>query len=295
MAPVNRRNPKNRLSRREWLQKVSAGSLCMAFAELGMPGLWTAQPAAQGSRLLQQNPFSPDDEAFLEELEKANFLYFWEQTNPVTGMVRDRANVRNPDSSLLSSIAATGFGLTALCIGVKRGFISYAEARARTLTTLRFLWTKLPEHRGFFYHWANINTGERLWESEVSSIDTAILLCGVLSCREYFRHSEIRRLARDIFTRVEWTWLSEDTALLPHGWSPETGFLPYRWDYYSELMMIYLFGIGSSSHALPPDAWNAWKRTTFEYEGLRYIGSYAPLFVHQYSQAWFDFRNKRDR
>ena len=268
----------------------------MAFAELGMPGRWAAQPAAQGSRLLQQNPFSPDDEAFLEELEKANFLYFWEQTNPVTGMVRDRANVRNPDSSLLSSIAATGFGLTALCIGVKRGFISYAEARARALTTLRFLWTKLPEHRGFFYHWANINTGERLWESEVSSIDTAILLCGVLTCREHFRqHPEIADLAYRIYSRIDWTWLSEDTPLLPHGWTPESGFLPYRWDDYSEMMMMYLLGLGSPTHALKPPAWDAWKRTTFEYDGIRYIGSFAPLFIHQYSQAWFDFRGKRDR
>ena len=296
MTQVNRRNPKNRLSRREWLQKVSAGSLCLAFAELDGPGLWAAKPTPQRSRLLQQNPFSPDDEAFLEDLEKANFLYFWEQANPETGMVRDRANVRNPDSSVLSSIAATGFGLTALCIGVKRGFISYGEARARALTTLRFLWTKLPEHRGFFYHWANINTGERLWESEVSSVDTAILLCGVLTCREHFRqHPEIADLAYRIYSRIDWTWLSEDTPLLPHGWTPESGFLPYRWDDYSEMMMMYLLGLGSPMHPLKPQAWDAWKRTTFEYDGIRYIGSFAPLFIHQYSQAWFDFRGKRDR
>jgi hypothetical protein len=117
----------------------------------------------------------------------------------------------------------------------------------------------------------------------------------VLTCHRHFRHSEISRFAYDILNRVQWTWLSEDTALLPHGWSPEMGFLPYRWDYYSELMMMYLFGLGSATHALPEGAWDAWKRTTFEYDGLRYIGSYAPLFVHQYSQAWFDFRGKRDR
>src|SRR5487761_432011 len=199
MTQVNRSNPSNRVSRREWLQKVSAGSLYLAFAELALPRLCAAGPAAQGPRFVQQSPFSPDDEAFLEDLEKANFLYFWEQANPETGMVRDRANVRNPSNSVLSSIAATGFGLTALCIGDKRGFISYGEARARALTTLRFLWTKLPQHRGFFYHWADINTGERMWESEVSSIDTAILLCGVLTCRQHFVHSEINDLAGAIF------------------------------------------------------------------------------------------------
>ena len=98
--------------------------------------------------------------------------------------------------------------------------------------------------------------------------------------------------AHDIFNRVDWTWLSEDTTLLPHGWTPEIGFLPYRWDYYSELMAMYLLGLGSYSHPLKPDTWKAWKRITFEYDGLRYIGSFAPLFVHQYSQAWFDFRGQ---
>jgi hypothetical protein len=163
------------------------------------------------------------------------------------------------------------------------------------ITSLRFLSKKMTTHRGFYYHWANLNTGERTWDSEVSSVDTAILLCGVLTCRAYFRYAEITRLAYEIFQRIDWTWLSEDTSLLPHGWTPEVGFLPYRWDYYSEHMMMYLLGLGSTSHPLPVETWNAWKRSTFEYDGLRYIGSYAPLFIHQYSQAWFDFRNKRDR
>ena len=154
----------------------------------------------------------------------------------------------------------------------------------------------MPTHRGFFYHFADINTGERVWDSEVSSVDTAILLCGLLTCRRHFEeHSEISLLAYEIFNRVDWSWLSEDTSLLPHGWTPEFGFLPYRWDYYSEMMMIYLLGLGSLPYPLPANAWNAWKRTKFEYDGIRYIGSFAPLFVHQYSQAWFDFRGKRDQ
>ena len=188
-----------------------------------------------------------------------------------------------------------GFGLTALCIGHKRGYISLADAHQRVLTALHFLYEKMTNHRGFYFHFANIKTGERIWDSEVSSIDTAILLCGVLTCHAYFRHSEISRLARAITSRVEWTWLSEDTRLISLGWSPESGFLSYRWDYYSELMMIYLVGIGSTTHALPADSWAAWKRPAFEYAGIRYIGSFAPLFINQYSQAWFDFRNKRDQ
>ena len=242
-------------------------------------------------------PFSPEDDQLLDDLERLTCCYFFEQASPETGLVKDRCNARKAasDNTIVASIAATGFGLTALCIGDMRGYISRAEARARVLTTLRFLHDKLPNHRGFFYHFANINTGERVWDSEVSSIDTAILLCGILTCRTHFRDTDITLLAHSISNRVEWTWLSEDTSLLSHGWLPEVGFLPYRWDYYNEMMMMYLLGLGSPTYPLRADAWDAWKRIPFDYEGMRYIGSFAPLFVHQYSQAWFDFRGKRDK
>ena len=260
-------------------------------------GLLRASPAQFNCQAPPPAPthLTPADEPFLNELEQANFLFFWEQANPQTGLVRDRANVRAPDNNTVASLAATGFGFTALCIGQQRGFVSLADATGRVLAGLRFLWKNVPVHRGFFYHWADLNTGGRVWDSEVSSVDTAILLCGILTCRQHFRHPEINALAHAIFNRVDWSWLSEDTSLLPHGWTPEVGFLQYRWDYYSELMMMYLLGLGSYSHPLRKETWDAWKRTWFEYDGLRYIGSFAPLFVHQYSQAWFDFRDKRDR
>jgi hypothetical protein len=238
---------------------------------------------------------SPEDDAFLEEMEKANFQYFLEQVDPTTGLVKDRSTVKATDTGVVGSLAATGFGLTALCIGEKRGYISVSDARKRVIDTLEFLWTKITTHRGFYFHFANIKTGDRIWDSEVSSIDTALLLCGVLTCRQHFGHREISRLAYDIYARVEWSWLAEDTSLLSQGWRPELGFLPYRWDDYSELMMIYLLGMGSLTHALPPSSWDAWKRATFDFDGLRYVGSFAPLFVNQYSQAWFDFRGKRDK
>ena len=249
--------------------------------------------AAQGSE--PSLALTPEDDAFLEELERATFRFFLEQSDPDTGLVKDRHNVRAATKNNVSSIAATGFGLTAFCIGAERNYMPAPEAVSRVLNTLDFLYSNMPVHRGFFYHWADSKTGERVWDSEISSIDTAILLCGILTCRQYFKSRDINRLATLIFNRVDWTWLSADTSLLPHGWTPELGFLQYRWDYYSELMMMYLLGLGSSSYPLPVEAWHAWKRTTFEYDGLRYIGSYAPLFVHQYSQAWFDFRGKRDR
>jgi hypothetical protein len=215
------------LSRRELLKRIAGWTAGMPFATLHP--LFSAPVSREQARrpisIVGPGVFSERDDSLLEALEALNFLYFWEQANPDTGLVRDRCNVRTLEKSDLGSIAATGFGLTALCIAVKRGYISFVEARSRALTTLRFLWEKLPHHRGFFYHWNNINTGERLWDSEVSSIDTAILLCGVLTCRAHFQHTEISQLAYEIFNRADWNWLSEDTAILPHGWRPESGFL----------------------------------------------------------------------
>ncbi len=283
-------------SRRQWLARLARCAPALAFAApraiCSTPDPQPTVPAA--GRGGGRTPLSPEDDLFLEELERASFQFFWDQASPQTGLVKDRCNVHGNDKTTVASIAATGFGLTAICIADERRWISTYKARERVLTTLRFLWNKLTNHRGFFFHFADVNTGARLWDSEVSSIDTAILLCGVLTCRQHFLTTEIRELAQGIFNRVEWNWLAEDTRLLSMGWMPELGFLPYRWQDYSELMMMYLLGMGSSHNALKPDTWTAWSRITFEYDGLRYIGSFAPLFVHQYSQAWFDFRDKHD-
>ena len=273
-----------RPTRRGMLRQLAAAGMAAALPPTGRAG------AADGGFSL-----APEDSQFLEEMEKANFQFFWEQADPDTGLVRDRSRVSGSNTGGVASIAATGFGLTALCIGEKNGWAALRDVRGRALKLLHFLADKMPTHRGFFYHWADLKTGARVWDSEVSSVDSALLLCGVLACREYFQYAELTRLAYEIYNRIDWTWLSEDTTLLPHGWTPEGGFLPYRWDLYSEHMMMYLLGLGASVHPLPADAWNAWKRTPFDYEGMRYIGSFAPLFIHQYSQAWFDFRGKHDR
>ena len=227
-------------------EMVSRRTLFRQSAVLGGLGLLTAVRGAK-----PKVPLSEEDDRFLDDLQRAAYLYFWEQGNPQTGLVRDRFSVHGNDGGGVASIAATGFGLTALCIAEKRRYLLHGPVRDRVLATLRALWRKLPNHRGFFYHFADVNIGERQWDSEVSSVDTAILLCGVLTCTQCFDHEELNDLAEDIFNRVDWTWLSEDTTLLPHGWMPEMGFLPYRWDGNSELMMMYLLGLGSSSHPLP--------------------------------------------
>ncbi len=290
-------------SRRALLRQLACTSLALSASRsnaLSFAGNVARQYIASTQQthpavLPPPSTLSKADDQFLNTLERANFLFFWEQANPRTGLIKDRCNVRAKDTSTVGSIASCGFGLTAICIALKRGFIPYAQARLRVLRTLSFLWHKLPTHHGFFFHFADIDTGKRVFDSEVSSIDTTILLCGVLTCRECFPDREIADLAYAIFARVDWTWIAEDTSLLSMGWTPELGFIPSRWNQYSELMMMYLLGMGSLTHPLSKQTWFAWKRTIFEYDGLRYIGAFAPLFVHQYSQAWFDFRNKRDR
>ena len=298
LADKGSSDPRAQLSSRRRLLRQMAG------VSLGLPLAPWRTLLARAADKRHKGPaplpppatFGPEDERFLDELEHSSFLYFWEQANPQTGLIKDRCNARTNDTGVVASIASTGFGLTAICIAEKRGFVSRQDARVRVLATLTFLWQNaaypsrillsLRQHRhrrtnvglrGLFRRHGHLAVRHPYLPPALSTIATSA------------------DLAHAIFDRVDWTWLSEDTTLLTQGWTPEYGFLPYKWDYYSELMMIYLLGMGSSSHPLRPDAWSAWKRTTFEYDGLRYIGSFAPLFVHQYSQAWFDFRQKRDK
>jgi hypothetical protein len=244
---------------------------------------------------IEESQLSKEEDAFLEELGQVTFRYFIDATHPVTGLVKDRHHVTGKDDRPVASMAATGFGLTALCIADERGWLPSAEARERARTTLKFLRERMPHERGFFYHFVNWQTGEREWNCELSSIDSALLLCGVLTCRQHFRDNEIRQWAEAIYDRMDWRWMMNGGDLLTHGWKPESGFLKSRWDTYCEHMMLYLLAIGARHHAIPAAAWDAWKRPWFEFAGVRYITPREPLFVHQYSHAWIDFRGQRDR
>ena len=241
------------------------------------------------------------DVDFLEDLSHRAFAYFIEHADPQTGLVRDRARTNGSpiDSETgrdVASIAATGFGLTALCAGVERGWVTPAEARERVRTTLRFFAERAYHNHGWFYHWMNLRTGERAWRSEVSSIDTALLLGGVLTARQCFRGDpEIVRLATRIYERVDFRWmLNGHPTFLSHGWYPERGFIPHRWRDYSEQMMLILLAVGSPAHPIPPAAWRAWERKWITYAGYHYINAHPPLFIHQYSHAWVDFRGRRE-
>jgi hypothetical protein len=239
-------------------------------------------------------PFEGTDEQLLDEIQRAIFDFFWNEASSKTGQVKDRALANGKDSRMMSSIAATGFGLTSLCIGHQRGYRKPAEILERVRNTLLFLANDLHNEHGFFFHFIHMETGDRWAKCEVSSIDSSILLCGVLTARQYFANQEIQDLATKIYERVDWPWMLNGGKTFSMGWHPESGFLDARWEHYCELMMIYLLAIGSPTHPVDASSWNAWTRPKIKYQGIEYISGNDPIFTHQYSHAWFDFRNKRD-
>ncbi|MGC9199218.1 MAG: glucoamylase family protein [Acidobacteriaceae bacterium] len=249
---------------------------------------------------------SATDNAFLDALEQQGCLYFWEQASPTTGQVLDHAaidlNGQMDTSTTESSIAATGFGLTALCIADQRGYlpnVTHAQIVARVQTTLNFYLNSMPHENGFFYHFNDVNTGQPLAGSEVSCMDTAWLLCGVLTARAYFNDATITSLATQLYERVNWPWMLNGGTTFAMAWYPPTdpnpGFSSSRYDTFCELMALYLLAMGSPTFPIPASSWNRFSRPILTYEGYSYISSdYDPLFTQQYSQAWFDFRNQSD-
>jgi hypothetical protein len=279
--------PSRLITRREWLRLSATGALLAPF------GLAAAQdkPAFTEPK---GKPYTGSDDQLLEEIERTSFRFFWDEASPKTGQVKDRARLNGNDTQTVASIAATGFGLTALCIADHRGYAPSKQIRERVRTTLRFIAHDMPHEHGFFYHFQDMNTGERHRKSELSSIDTSLMLCGILTARQHFADAEIKDLATKIYERVDWPWMLNGGPTFSMGWHPETGFIDGRWSKYCELMMIYLLAIGSPSHPVSPETWKAWSRPLIKYQGLEYISGNDPIFTHQYSQAWYDFRDKRD-
>ena len=254
-------------------------------------------------------PEPPDapasDDAVLDDLEHRTFDFFWHTADPTTGLVPDRY----PTPSF-SSIAAVGFGLTAYPIGVERGYVTREAARDRVLVTLKFFRdapqgdaaTGVTGYKGFYYHFLDIKTGLRFAHVELSSVDTALLLAGVLFCREYFAGAdpaevELRTIADALLARVDWAWMQPRAPGIAMGWLPEQGFLDNDWIGYNEAMIVILLALGSSTSAVAPAAWDRW---TSRYDatfgtafGQRHL-AFAPLFGHQYSHVWVDFRGIRD-
>jgi hypothetical protein len=239
------------------------------------------------------------DEAFLEDLCKRSFRYFWDQVDVSTGLVLDRSRC---DGTLVrgrnlrvAGTALTGFYLTALCIGAERRWKSRDACRERVREALRHLLHDQENVRGWLYHFVNQQSGDRVWNCEVSTIDTAFVLAGVITAQQYFeRDAEIFELAQCLYNRVDFQWMyNQETGRLRMGWTPERGFLDHDWTDYDENSILAFLAIASPTHGLPATCWYAFRRMEIELCGYRFVGR-GPLFTHQYSQGWLHLAGLRD-
>jgi hypothetical protein len=275
------------------------GAALSTLSGMSAPKAMAATAKSAQNRVQARAKLTRDDNVFLEDLTKRGCMYFFEQADTVSGQVLDRAANKVSNGSFdkarsIASIAATGFGLSALCIADKRKYFPASDIKTRVQATLQFHLNKMPHQHGFLFHFNHVRTGEPFGFSEVSSIDTAIFLCGALTARAYFNDPEITDLATQLYDRVDWPWMLNGGDTFSMGWRPATGFIRSRWNHYCELMMLYLLAIGSKTHSVSPSSWDAFTRPPMVYEDFQYIAGADPLFVHQYSHAWFDFADKRD-
>ena len=260
-----------------------------------------APPPAQ-----TEPPGPPELPPLFRDIERRTFQFFWDTTNEKNGLTPDRFPSRP-----FASIASVGFALTAYPIGIENGWVSRTQAVDRTLATLRFFRNAKmgPQsegrsgHKGFFYHFLDMQDGARYnkWV-ELSSVDTGLLVMGVLFAQSYYtgddpREAEIRKLADEIYRRVDWPWLQQRAPLISMGWYPEKGFITHDWKGYNEAMLVYVLALGSPTHPVEPEAWQEWTRSYERdwgvFQGQEYL-SFAPHFGHQYSHVWIDFRGIRD-
>lgn len=280
-------HPDEGISRRAALRRLAGVGVSLATG--GLAG-------GCAHRVRERDALTAADRRLLEEMERTVVAFFREAAHPETGLVLDRKRADDgPDTRTVSSVAATGFGLSVLCLADARGYAPRPELRGQVARTLRWLLERQEHERGFYYHFVDWSTGRRAWNCELSSVDSALLLAGVLHARAWFAEdAEIGRLATALFERVEWPWFLDGQATLSMGWKPRSGFLRARWDHYCELMLIYVLGLGSATHPLPAESWRTWTRPVRRYEGERFVWSPAPLFAHQFSHAWLDFRGRPD-
>lgn len=282
--------------------------LLVLFVVLGMacqrhpvPGPAASVPTAMSPKAMTGRSVPP----LINDLQHRTFDYFWELGNPDNGLVPDRWPTPSP-----SSIAAVGFGLTVYAVGAERGWISRDQAAERTLATLRFF-ARAPQgrnasgasgYKGFFYHFLEMDSGRRSGINELSTVDTALLLGGVLFAQSYYDHddrreAEIRKLAEKIYARVDWPWAQARKPLISMGWTPEQGMLAYDWTGYNEALLVYILALGSPTHPVGPDAYTAWTssydRTWGRFQDQEHL-SFPSMFGHQYSHVWIDFRGIQD-
>ena len=287
-----------RINRRQFLQYSAAAGGLSALVACG--GGW----GGKGARGLAPPPPLAID-ALITDTQLRTFRYFWETSEAARGLAPDYAPEASP-----ASIAAMGFALTAMPVGVEHGWVTRAQAVERVLNTLVFL-RDAPQgaatqgvagYHGFFYHFLDMSTGTRYRDSELSSVDTALLLMGARACAQYFtgsngNESSIRTITDALCERAEWRWFQNGTAGINFGWRPETGFMADNWRGYNEAIPIFLLALGSTANAVDPAAWADWTSTYPQswgtIQGIEHL-TFGPLFGHQYTQVWVDMRGIKD-
>jgi hypothetical protein len=236
------------------------------------------------------NSLTEDDRALLKKIQEDSFRFFLVHTDPETGLTYDSSRSGSP-----ASIAATGFALASFAIASTHGWLSYKEAFQKIEKTIDTLESKTVNQNGFFYHFVDAKTGKRVWNSEASSIDTALLMAGLLLATSYFNGTGLETRARKLYERINWNWMLNGSHLFSHGWKPNTGFLLYYWDMYSEHLILQALALGSETHPVPKEVWREWKRDRDTYNGQEIIYSYTgSLFTYQYTHAFIDFKNLSD-
>ncbi|HKB56466.1 MAG TPA: glucoamylase family protein [Lacunisphaera sp.] len=272
------------------IARSALGAACCASFLLGGPALHAASAA-------QPHPpaaLSPADDQLLDEIEHAGFKFFVEQAHPRTGLVRDRARADGSASEGKASVAASGFAFNVWAIAVERGWVSRAKAIEYVRSALRFLVSQAPRQHGFFYHFMEMDTGARAWTCELSSIDSSLLYAGAIVAREYFADPEITALVNRLLGDVDWNWFRNGGQLVSLSWHDETGFSRYRWNKYSEHILMSFLALGLSPRPLEAAYWRSWERAPIgRYQDFVYLQE-SPLFVHQFPQAFLDLRNRRD-
>ena len=270
------------------------------------PTEWQRYERANAEKLMAEAAADPPtsagltDDQFLELVAKRSFYYFWYESDPTNGLTRDRGrNFKSSEDANLASVAAVGFALTAYPIGAERGWVTKEEALERTRITLRtFAHGPIINVKGFFPHFVNFFSCKEAPDTEISTIDTALFLAGMITAMEYFQDGEVTELSRKIFERVDWNWARNgDPHFVAHGVDPRGNFLNAHWGSSTEGILIYLLGLGSPTHPLPHTSWDAFDKHTEEYEGYRFICEYGfqSMFRYQYPALWYDFRGRTDR
>ena len=240
------------------------------------------------------------DEQLLLEVQRRAVLFFSEHADTHTGLISDRAKNDGTVSHIVASIASTGYGLAALPVAVENKWLSRDEAARTAAKTLKFALEGLQQEHGWFYRFVDKRTGQRIWESELSSIDTALFILGTRVCARYFDELEIRPMADALYNRLDWTWMRTNgdrqtrKLVVSHGWTPEEGFLKWDWGAFSEGVLLYLLGLGAERDPLPPECWEAWNRKTFRYGDAEALDC-GPIFTHQMTHGFFPLKDLRDR